>query len=123
MKPMRSLTSRILIVVGSGILALFLTIFAQGIWSALLVANLTTSPALPWSVILMALLLWLIWQYLSGRGWPASTSEARRYHLRASPIPREVFTWAFLAGMLSIAALTGLWIVLFQLVKVPGNRL
>lgn len=120
---MRSLTSRILMVVGSGILALLLTLFVQGIWSILLVTNLVSSPTIPWAVLVMALLLWLIWQYLNGRWWPASTSEARRRHLRARPIPQEVFIWAFVAGMLSIAALTGFWIVLFQLVKVPGNAL
>ncbi len=123
MKPIRSLPSRILTVVWSGLLALFLTLFAQGIWSVLLAANLMTGPAIPWVVIVMTLLLWLIWQYLDGRGWPASTAEARRRHLRARSVPREVFIWACVAGMLSIAALTGFWIVLVQLVKVPGNRL
>jgi len=120
---MRSLTRRISMVAWSVILALFLTIFTQGIWSVLLITNLEINPAIPWAVIVMASLLWLIWQYLSGRWWPVSTSEARRSYLRAKPIPREVFTWAFVAGMLSIMALTGFWIVLFQLVKVPGNAL
>lgn len=120
---MPSLIRRILVVAWSVILALFLTIFIQGIWSVLLISNLKTSPAVPWAVIVMALLLWLLWQYLSGRWRPTSTSEARHSYLRARPIPREVFTWAFVAGMLSIMALTGFWIVLFQLVKIPGNTL
>jgi membrane protease YdiL (CAAX protease family) len=34
-----------------------------------------------------------------------------------------VLAWALTAGALSIVALTGLWIVLFQLVKSPGNAL
>lgn len=123
MKPIRSLPGRILTVIGSGILALLLTIFIQGIWSVLLVTNLTTSPAVPWAVLVMALLLWLIWQYLNGKWWPTRTSEARQHDLRARPIPQEMFIWVFAAGVLSIVALTGFWIVLFQLVKVPGNRL
>ncbi len=123
MKTTPSLARRISTVVWSGALALFLTIFVQGIWSALLVANLTTSPAIPWSVIAMALLLWLVWQYLNGRWGPARASESRRRHLRARAIPREVFIWSFVAGMSSIVALTGFWIILFQLVKVPGNKL
>ncbi len=123
MKRMRSLSSRILTVIWSGILALLLTVFAQAIWSVLLITNLVTSPAIPWAVVVMALLLWLIWQYLNGKWWPASTSGARRRRLRARPISREVFIWACVAGMLSIVALTGFWIVLFQLVKVPGNKL
>lgn len=123
MKSTHSLISRILTVVWSGTIALFLTLLTQGIWSVLLVTNLMTSPAIPWAVIVTALLLWLIWQYLNGRWWPASTAEVRHRYLRARPIPQEIFAWALVAGMLSMVALTGFWIVLFQLVKVPGNRL
>jgi membrane protease YdiL (CAAX protease family) len=32
-----------------------------------------------------------------------------------------VFTWALLAGGLFIVSLAGLWIVLFRLVRIPGN--
>lgn len=106
-----------------GVLALVFTLLPGGIWSALLIANLVTSPAIPWAAIVMALVLWLIWQYLGGRWWPRSTSEARHRALRASPISRQVFLWALAAGVLAIVALTGFWIVLFQLVKSPGNAL
>jgi membrane protease YdiL (CAAX protease family) len=71
----------------------------------------------------MGLLLWLVWQYLGGRWGPKSTVEARRHSLRANPVSGEVFAWALAAGVLSIVALTGFWIVLFQLVKMPGNAL
>src|ERR1700731_2963466 len=100
-----------------GLLALVLTMVAGGVWSALLVANLATSPAIPWAVVVMGLILWLVWQYLGGRWGPRSTAEARRRSLRANPVSRQVFAWALAAGLLSIAALTGFWIVLFQLVK------
>ena len=118
-----SLFRQVLTLVWAGILILVLTLFVQGIWTGLVVANLKTSPGFPWAIILMALLLWLMWQYLNGKGWPQSTSEARRRNLRATPLSRLVFGWAVLAGVLSIVALTGLWIVLFQLAKVPGNAL
>jgi hypothetical protein len=83
MEEERSLASRILSVVGLGLLGFAITILAGGIWSALLVTNLRSTPAVPWSVPAMALLLWLIWGYLGGKGWPMSTSDARRYFLRA----------------------------------------
>jgi hypothetical protein len=35
----------------------------------LLLTNLRTSPAIPWSVPLMALLLWAFWSYLGVSGW------------------------------------------------------
>src|SRR5262245_43117862 len=103
--------------------ALALTVLVGGVWTALVVTNLQTSPAFPWSVGVMAGLLWVVWQYLGGRWWPRRTSETRRRCLRAWPVARPVFASALVAGGLSIVSLTGLWIVLLQLVKVHGNPL
>src|SRR2546423_11777995 len=104
---MRSLFSRIPAVVWSGLLAFVLTAGAGGIWSALLVSNLRTSLAIPWAVGVMALLLWLLWQYLGGRWGPRRTANARRRSLRARPLPGPVFAWAVGAGLLAIVALAG----------------
>ena len=79
-----SFATRTLSIIGFGLLAFAITILAGGIWSALLVTNLRSSPAVPWSVPAMALLLWLMWSYLGGKGWPRSTSDARRHYLRAN---------------------------------------
>jgi hypothetical protein len=111
--------SRIPAAVWSGILAFVLTIVTGGVWTVLLSDNLAISPAIPWAVVVMALLLWLMWQYLGGRWGPQSTSQARRRLLRARPLPRQVFAWAVVAGVLAIVALVGYWIVLVQLVKTP----
>jgi membrane protease YdiL (CAAX protease family) len=43
--------------------------------------------------------------------------------MRAKLVPRQAFTWALLAGVLSIVALAGYWIVMFQVVKMPANVL
>ncbi len=120
---MHSLSSRLKPVMWTGLLALGLTMFAGGIWTALLIANLATSPAIPWAVLVMAFFLWLMWQYLGGKWWPRGTREARRRHLRANPVSSQVFAWALLAGTLSVVGLAGFWIVLFQLVKIRGNIL
>jgi membrane protease YdiL (CAAX protease family) len=118
---MRSVSARILSVARSAILAFVILGFAQGVWAALLGSNLKTSPAIPWAVVAMALVLWLMWHYLGGKWWPRSTSEARSRYLRAKRVSGRVFAWALLAGALSIVALAGYWIVMFQLVKMPGN--
>jgi membrane protease YdiL (CAAX protease family) len=123
MEEERSFSTRTLNVVGLGLLALAITILAGGFWSALLVTNLRSSPAVPWSVPAMALLLWLAWSYLGGSGWPRSTSEARRRYLRANRKSGQTYLWAFVAGVLSMVALAGTWIVLFRLVKMPPNAL
>jgi len=117
----RSSATRTLKVIGFGLLAFAITILAGGIWSGLVVANLRSTPAVPWSVPVMALLLWLAWNYLGGKGWPRSTSEARRRYLRANRKSGPTYLWAWVAGVLSVIALAGYWIVLFQLVKMPPN--
>jgi membrane protease YdiL (CAAX protease family) len=105
------------------IVALVILAVAQGTWGALLLLNLKVSPAVPWAVGVMAIVLWLMWQYLGGRWWPSSTSDLRRQLLRANPVSRPTFLWAIVAGLFSIGALTGYWIVMTQLVKMPGNIL
>ena len=121
MSDPRSLSRQILAVLWSGFLAFVILAVGQGVWGALLVGNLRTSPAIPWCVPVMAIVLWLFWQYLDGKGWPHSTSETRHRDLRANRVPGAVFTWALVAGVLSIISLAGLWIVLFQLVKMAPN--
>jgi membrane protease YdiL (CAAX protease family) len=103
------------------IAALLLTLLPGGLWGGLLTANLKTGIAIPWAVLAMAIILWLAWRYAGGHGPPASTSLARRRYRRANPVAGGVFAWALLANALALTALAGLWIVLFQLVKIPGN--
>jgi hypothetical protein len=105
MEEERSFANRTLKVIGFGLLAFAITILAGGIWSALLLANLRSSPAVPWSVPSMALLLWLIWSYLGGRGWPHSSSEARRRYLRANRRSSRPYLWGLVTGVLSVVAL------------------
>jgi membrane protease YdiL (CAAX protease family) len=123
MSTMPSLVSRLPAVVGCGLLAVVLTAGTGGVWTALLDSNLRTRPAIPWAVGVMALLLWLLWQYLGGRWGPRRTADARRRSLRARPLPRPVVAWAVGAGLLAIVALAGIWIVVVRLVPVPPHAL
>jgi membrane protease YdiL (CAAX protease family) len=113
---------RLALVVGLAVMAFVLTAAIGGVWTALLVANLATSPAIPWAVVVMALLLWLLWRYLGGTGWPRGTAAARRQSLRARQLPGRAFLWAVGAGLLAIVALAGLWFVLFQFAHLPAAR-
>lgn len=118
----RSIVSRFLWLFGAGVLTLVLTTFASGLWAALLLLNLRTSPAIPWATVAMAVALWIMWQYAGGRWWPTRTARARRAYLRANPVSTRVFTLAIVAGACSLVALTGIWIVLFQTGLMRGNR-
>lgn len=81
----------------------------------LFLANLAT-PATPWSAVPIGAWLWLYWQYLSGRGWPRSTSAARRRDLRAAPLSPHIWRWSLLTGALGIATLTALTYALGRLI-------
>jgi len=103
--------------------AFVIALAPQGVWSALILANIKGSPRVPWAVVLMAGLLWAMWRYLGGAFPPRRTAESRRRHLRAVLLPWQVVAWALVAGAFSIIALTGYWIVLAQLIRMPGSVL
>jgi len=123
MSGMRWLGRKIGIVLWAAILGFAIALIPQGLWSALVVANLRTGTAIPWAVPLMAILLWLMLLYLSGRWAPRRTSDTRRNSLRLRRISMRAFTWAVVAGALSIVALDGLWIVMARMVRMPGSVL
>jgi membrane protease YdiL (CAAX protease family) len=110
-------------VIALGFLALVIALFPGGVWTALLITNLRLSPNTPWAVMAMGIFLWVMWRYLDGWGPPRANSATRHRLLRATARPTPVFGWAVVAGMLSIVALAGFWIVLLQLVKVPLHTL
>jgi membrane protease YdiL (CAAX protease family) len=118
-----SFGKRLLSILWAGVLAWLILMVGQPMWVALALTNLKVSPKIPWSAAVMALVLWLMWQYLGGRWWPRSTAETRRHNLRAFPVSSRVFAWSLVAGAFSIAALSGLWIVFFQISRTPANAL
>jgi len=93
MKTVRSLPGKIVMVAWSAVLAFLILAFGQGVWGLLLASNLRLTAAIPWAVPAMALVLWLMWEYLGGKWWPRSTSEARRHYLRANRVSAAVFAW------------------------------
>ncbi len=57
-------------VLWTGGLALLVTVAGGAIWTLLLLANLATTPTLPWAVVIMAPVLWSIWSYMAAKGLP-----------------------------------------------------
>ena len=104
-------------------LAFVITTLAGVTWTGLLRFNLSTTPALPWSVVVMGLLLWALYRYLGGAWAPSNTSDARRRLLRANRLPANVFGWAVAAGLLATVAVAGLWVVLFGVAGLPSRVL
>lgn len=116
-----SLARRATAVLWAAVLALLVAGVASFVWGGLIVANVIIGPTIPWKVVVMAVVLWLLWQYLGGRWWPRSTSARRHTLLRWRLVSRSVLGWALLAGALALVGLVGLWIVLVELTHVGGN--
>src|SRR5207249_641104 len=62
-------------------------------WSALVAVNVKLLPALPWSVAVMAVYLWLLGRFLNGWGWPGELSEARRRAFRIARPRADLSPW------------------------------
>jgi membrane protease YdiL (CAAX protease family) len=118
---MRIISSRFFAILWAALLSSLISIIAAGVWTLLITANLSLTPAIPWAVPVEAAFLWLLWSYLDGRWAPRSTAQARRAYLRARRVPAPVFTWALAASILSLVALAGVWIVLVELTGAGGN--
>src|SRR4029453_6958484 len=86
-----------------------------------IVANLKTSPQVPWLLVVTALWLWLFWWYLNGGGWPKSTSATRQRDLRGGPLSAGVWNWALFAASLGFFCTMGLAFALARLANVPHD--
>lgn len=120
---MNSLAQKLRLLIWSAFLAFLILIIGQGAWNILLLANFGHGATFPWSIPIMAVVLWVMWKYLGGKWWPSSTSEARHHLMRANRVLRSGFALAFSAGICAMIALAGCWIILFQLVRTPPNVL
>jgi membrane protease YdiL (CAAX protease family) len=107
---------------GFGLLAPVIIGSVGVIWAGLILTNVKITPAAPWCAPAMAVVLWLMWQYLDGKGPPNRTSAERKQLLRANHVSGQAFKWSLLAGVSAIIALAGYWIILFQLFRMPANR-
>jgi membrane protease YdiL (CAAX protease family) len=113
---MMKLLRAIGVLVGLALLAVAITGVISGIWTGVLLANLKFSPTIPWSTPVMLAVLALLWWMMGGWG---RRSPVRTIALRAAPLPVSVTLWALAAGLLSLAALVGFWIVEHRLVATP----
>jgi membrane protease YdiL (CAAX protease family) len=109
--------------VWTGLFAVVFTGLVSGVWAGFLITNLKLTPAVPWAVVPMALVLWAAWSFLGGQWGFQRSKTARAAYLRAGPLPRATMLWAIGAGLLAIVALAGFWIVLHALVRTPTNPL
>jgi membrane protease YdiL (CAAX protease family) len=112
-----------LVLLKAALFAFIIEAIGEGLWGVFLALNLSSTPTLPWSIVPEGLVLFLLWRYGGGWGPPARTANVRRIYRRANSVPRGLFLKTFVAGVCSIIALGGWWIVLFRLLPTRPNPL
>ncbi|HKC65297.1 MAG TPA: hypothetical protein VKB86_16770 [Pyrinomonadaceae bacterium] len=85
-------------------------------WAILVSANFRYWSDVPWAVAPATLYLLIFWRFVSGVGWPKSTTETRRTLCRANPLPAEVWGMALIAGAVGLTAVVLLQDVMARLV-------
>jgi membrane protease YdiL (CAAX protease family) len=91
--------------------------------NALAAANLRTTPAIPWGAAATLVWLVLLWRWLGGWGWPASTSELRHTYRGAEPMGPDTWRWALFAAAFAAVSFRALLDVLRRLSPVPSADL
>lgn len=118
-----TLWNRIPVVIRAIVIGSLVFFIGSTVWSVLVGLNLKVAASLPWAVAVNAIFSFLYWRYLSGKGWPRSTSEARRAYLRVGRLSGIVWAWSLTAGVLGVASAVSLQLVYACLVRVPVETL
>jgi membrane protease YdiL (CAAX protease family) len=75
----------------------------------------------PWSIVLMAVVLWIYLKYFSGSWWPKSTAEARRLCFRDPRMSSSVWKWSLLSALFAVVALESSLMVTFRIFEFPAE--
>jgi len=120
---MRLLVLRARALMSATLVAFAITGVGQGLWGGLVIANLRTTPGLPWAPLVMAGLLVLLVAGLGGWIGPRRGVPERRRMMALNTVTPEAFGWALFAGLTGVAGCASLWIVLTRILPTPQNLL
>lgn len=107
----------------AALVALAITAVGQGLWGVMAIANVKLTPAIPWSALVMPLILAAMVAFLAGRFGPKRGAEGRRAMLPLAPVSARSWTWSLAAGGAGVVAAAALWTVMATIVRVPPNML
>lgn len=77
---------------------------------------------MPWSFLIMLILLSLYLLYFSGRFKPTSTKELRKIRFRSTSLPRRIWMLSLLAALCIVLIEQSGLVVTFRLVEFPAER-
>ena len=111
---LQNMLLRIPVIVPAVVFGFLVTAAVTLPWAMLVSVNLKRWPAIPWSALVTAPLLWFYWKYL--------TAPSRRAHLRVQPLSSGVWGMSLFAGMIGLGALLAFQAVLARLVSLPPEQ-
>lgn len=107
----------------SMVIATFILEGGTIVWGLLARTNILLTPEIPWSGIVMILILWLLVKYLGGWGPPESTSGNRKLWLRINPISAQTKSWTVISAILLASTLLLFTLLSWQLVSMEFGPL
>lgn len=119
--PLQRLWSRLPVLVRAVFGGSFVFLVLQAGCNVLYIANTRVAPSIPWSLPLVLVYLWLVFQYFNGRWWPRSTSAARRESMRARRLSRWEWPPALAACAAVIVFIIATTIISYRLIDVPAE--
>ncbi|MEM8891038.1 MAG: CPBP family intramembrane glutamic endopeptidase [Bacteroidota bacterium] len=114
---------RIPVWLGSILLGFLILELGTRSWSLLALANIKTTPSIPWSFPAMAAVLWFIWNYLNGKWNPQSTQEKRRLWMRANKVDPQKKLWTWNSAILLGITLLLLILISTRLIDFPSGQI
>ena len=118
---MQSLTKRAGLIGLATLAAFAIVLVGQTLWGVMAIANVKLTPAIPWSVAVMPLVLAALVAFLTGRMGP--NRKARRAMVPLAQVSARAWGWSLAAGGAAVIAAAALWTVMATLVRVPPNML
>ncbi len=116
---MTSLWHRLPVIVQAVVLGIIVAAIGEDPWVLLVQTNAKISPSVPWAAAAMAVWLLLYWRYFSGIGWPQTTVATRRERFRLLSLPKGMWGWALLSGMVAAVSLISLELVVLRIIRLP----
>ena len=112
---------RIPLLVRSVVSGAFVFIVLQLGWNALVVANLESTPSIPWHAPAGLLYLWVVFRYFGGHWAPASTSQRRRKAMRARRLSGTEWRVALVACAAVAVFIIAFAMLNYRVIEIPGE--
>lgn len=74
-----------------------------------------------WGIFLMPVLLFIYWQYFSGRWWPGRSGAYRQEVFRSQKLSAAMWGWGISAALLLVLVFQSAFVVTFRFIEFPAE--